>query len=106
LIDVYESAMDGDGRYGAVFERDDETSYFYLLDLTRKDDQIIEAFSAYSINELPAHASAVVRWNSSGDTAGLFVDGELAAVFDLRMLAEEQCGRWATEADARRFVSH
>ena len=37
MIDVYESAVDQTGRFGAPFERDDETA-FYLLDLGRTQD--------------------------------------------------------------------
>ena len=45
MIDVYESVTDETGRFGAVFERDDETAFFYLFDMGGQDG-----------------ASWVVRW--------------------------------------------
>jgi hypothetical protein len=102
MVDVYESAIDPIDRYAAVFERDDFTAFFYLLDLEQDDGcQIIEAFDANRLTKSSARTPVEVRWSGGADAAGLFVDGELAALFDL--CREGRKGRWATDADKGRF---
>jgi len=105
MIDVYESAVDHAGRYGAVFERDDETAFFYLLDLARDEaSQIVEAFNAHTVTTMPGDAPVSLQWNSSGDAVGLFVAGAIIAVFDLR--SDGRKGRSATGDDEGLFVTH
>ena len=105
MIDVYKSAVDHSGRFGAVFERDDETAYFYLLDLARDEaNQILEAFNAHTVTEMPADVSVTLQWGTAGEAVGLRIEGDLIAVFDLR--AEERKGRWATNEDENLFVLH
>jgi hypothetical protein len=105
MIDVYESAVDHAGRHGAAFERDDDTAFFYLLDLVRGEaSQIVEAFNAHAITEMPADVPVVLQWTAGDDAVGLFVDGRLQALFDLRN--GERKGRWATHADRSLFVHH
>lgn len=105
VIDVYESAIDATGRFGAVFERDDETAFFYLLDLRLPEgNQIAEAFNAHTVTQMPGETPAAVEWSSTGEVVGLHAGGALIAVFDLRNDARQ--GRWATDEDARLFVRH
>lgn len=105
MIDVYESAVDAAGRYAAAFERNDETAYFYLLDLTRDEGrQIVEGFSTYTVTTMIADAPVSIQWNGGGEVAGLFVAGELVAVFALRSHGKK--GRWATDDDKRLFVHY
>jgi hypothetical protein len=105
MIDVYESAVHQAGRYGAAFERDGETAFFYLLDLAAAEDmQIIEAFNAHTVTAMPPDVPIAVRWAVSGEAVGLYVAGELVALFDLRN--DERKGRWATEEDRSLFVRH
>jgi len=83
-IDVFESAVQPQGCFGAVFERDDETAYFYLLDLElREGRQIIGAFGLVSVVTMPAEVCVRVTWTPEGDMTGLFVEGQLLAVFDI-----------------------
>jgi hypothetical protein len=87
------------GRFGVVFERDDETAYFYLLDLTKQESrQIVSAFNAYSITEMPGDTPVAVKWNPLGTAAGLFVSGTLVVIFEVRSGAFE--GRWASRKDS------
>lgn len=105
MIDIYESATDETGRFGAVFERDDETAYFYLLDMRKQEgDRIVSAFNAKAVTELPADTPVSIRWNSSGAAVGLFVSGTLSAIFDLRTGAPT--GRWADGEDHHLFQVH
>lgn len=105
MIDVYESAISHDGRYGIVFERDDDTAYFYLLDLTKNEqNQLLEAFDAHIITTLSAEVSVKLEWNASDDAAGLFINGDLIAIFELRN--ETRKGRWANRGDKELFAFH
>ena len=105
MLDIYESAVDPSGHNGAVFERDDDTAFFYLLDLSRDEgDQIVEAFNAQSLRSVPSDARVSIRWNSAGEVAGLFIDCGLIALFDLR--SERQKARWATDVDNSLFAIH
>jgi len=104
-IDVFESDVRPDGHFGAVFERDDETAYFYLLDLRRPTgQQTVAAYCVASAVAMPADVPARVTWTSEGDMAGLFLDGWLIAVFDLVSAPEEYEGREARPDDRSRFL--
>jgi hypothetical protein len=62
MIDIYESATDETERFGAVFERDDETAYFYLLDMRKQEGgRIVSAFNAKAVTELPADTPVSIR---------------------------------------------
>lgn len=105
MIDVYESAVDHLGRYGAVFERDDETAFFYLLDLKQEEaNQIVEALNAHAVTAMPADVPVALQWSAAGEAVGLRIDGELKAVFDLR--SDGRKGRWATGDDETLFVKN
>ena len=102
VIDIYESAVDHRGVFGCVFERDDETAYFYLIDMTESEQRIILAFDAHLVTMMPVDIPITVRFSPLDDLAGLLVNGEVLAVYDLRDQAAPE-GRWATEADQRSF---
>jgi hypothetical protein len=105
MTDVYESAVDPTGHFGAAFERDDETAFFYLLDLRRtEDNQIVEAFNVHTVTKMPADAPVAVQWSVSGEAVGLYVARSLIAVFDLKKEARK--GRWATGEDGNLFAKH
>lgn len=105
MIDIYESAIDQFGRFGAVFERDDETAFFYLLDVWKQGgEQIILAFNANALTELPADTPVSVRWSSSEAIVGLFVGGALSVIFDVRSAVP--ISRWAEPDDRLLFLSH
>ena len=102
MLDVYESAVEASGHFGVVFERDDETAYFYLFDLRQADSvKIASAFNTNHLTELAAETPIAVRWSFSGTLAGLFVRSNLLAVFDLDSASREGC--WATTDDRHHF---
>jgi hypothetical protein len=105
-IDIFESAVRPQGRLGAVFERDDETAHFYLLDLCRPDGhQIIGAFLLAAVVTMPPEACVRVTWTPEGDMAGLFLEGRLFAVFDLPSADADVCeGREAKPGEQERFL--
>jgi Uncharacterized protein conserved in bacteria len=103
MTDVYESATDGTGLWAAVFERDDDTAYFYLLDLTQAESgKIVEAFNAEELTAMPAATPISIRWDTSGDFVGLFATGSLVAIFDIR--SDGKKGRRANNDDRKLFV--
>ncbi len=105
-VDVFESAVCPQGRFVAVFERDDETAYFYLLDLHRPDgNQIIGTFGLAAVVTMPPGTGVRVSWTPGGDMAGLLVEGQLMAVFDLEGAQADKCeAREAMAKDRGRFL--
>lgn len=102
MIDIYESAVEMSGRFGAVFERDDETAYFYLLDMHEPvGNQIISALDVDTANQLSPDLPVSVRWSEAVAVAGLFVDGILTAILDVR--SSEAQGRLAQSEDDHWF---
>ena len=88
MIDVYVSGIDEAGRFGAVLERDDDTAYFYLLDMREQEGrQIISAFNAGPLTQMPADIPVSIRWSVSNAAVGLFVAGALSVVFELGVAA-------------------
>lgn len=102
MIDIYESAVEVTGSFGAVFERDDETAFFYLLDMRKSEGrQIVSAFKVEKTDNSPSDMPVSVRWSEAAPIVGLFVNGALMAVFDLR--SGDLKGRYAEDDDARWF---
>ena len=105
MIDIYESAVQAGGRFGAVYERNDETSYFYLLDLQRTaDSQIISAFNVEIAMRMSPDLPVSVRWSEAAAVVGLFIDSALTAIFDVS--SNEPHGRFAEREDNRWFQSN
>jgi hypothetical protein len=74
-----------DGRYGAFFEEDGETAYFYAVDLSRSDDAILDAVHIYNIanvvdRERPSTLSIV--WSEDSTKCALLINGYPHAAFD------------------------
>ena len=73
-IDVFNSALHTEGAYATVFERDEDTAYFYLLDLTKPEsNRIIAALPVPSMVTMDTAARTDLRWADRGKVAGLFV---------------------------------
>jgi hypothetical protein len=88
-----------------VFERDDDTAYFYLLDMREQEGrQIISAFNAGPLTQMPADTPVSIRWSLSDAAVGLFVAGALSVVFELGVAAPT--GRWANPEDGRLFPTN
>jgi hypothetical protein len=73
-----------DGRYGAFFDDDGESAWFYALDLD-SDDLILDAVHVYNAATFPArrrHTSLSIVWSLDGRKCALLLDGEPQAAFD------------------------
>jgi hypothetical protein len=103
--DAFASAVRADGIFGAVFERDDDTAYFYLLDMDGRDGQkIVGAFNATNCAP-PGRTEVSVHWSRDGGLVGLFAGKNLLAVFevDSDSDAPKHC-RMANQSDVGRFT--
>jgi len=82
--DIFESAIRTSGDLAVVFECDHDGGYFYLFDLTKEKGQEARAVIEVSERSVVLDRSDIsVNWNASEDIAGLRIDGELWAAFDL-----------------------
>jgi len=73
------------GRFGAFFEDEGETGYFYALDLTRSDDRILDAVHIYNVanvidRDRLSHLSVV--WSADETKCALLINGYPHAAFD------------------------
>jgi len=65
--DAFAATAAPDGRYGAFFDDDGESAYFYALDLD-SDDLILDAVRVYDAVRYPhrkRHSSLSIEWSSS-----------------------------------------
>jgi hypothetical protein len=105
--DVYEGLVRPQGRFAAVFERDDDTAYFYLSDLDQAGGhRIVGAVAASEIVAMAPDVAVRIAWSSDGSITGLFVEGDLIAVFEPDQ--EQGTGKWvgrsASPDDRQRFA--
>ena len=71
--------------FGAVFEDDGETGYFYGLDTRLGDAQVLDALHVYNVasvrdRERPNEVDVV--WSKDGRRAALLINGYAHAAFD------------------------
>ena len=81
--DMFDSSVRTAGDKAGVFEYDGETAYFYLYDTRNENARKVTA-------AIPVLAGAsdfeekdiAIRWDSAERRVGLFIHGQLWAVFD------------------------
>lgn len=82
--DSFAATAAPDGRYGAFFDDDGESAYFYALDLD-SDDLILDAVRVYDAIRYPhrkRHSSLAIEWSPDGRKCALLLDGVPQAAFD------------------------
>jgi hypothetical protein len=70
--------------FGAVFEDDGETGYFYGLD-TRLDESIVDALHVYNVETVQDRdrpSEVEIVWSGDGLSAALLINGYAHAAFD------------------------
>jgi len=85
--DAFAATAAPDGRYGAFFDDDGESAYFYALDLD-SDDLILDAVRVYDAVRYPhrkRHSSLSIEWSPSGRQCALLLDGMPQAAFDFEV---------------------
>jgi hypothetical protein len=76
------------GRYSAFFEDDNETGYFYVMDMDRlqvTDDPIVEAFYIYTVKHVSdrdREAEVEIIWSSDGLKTCLLINSVPHAIAD------------------------
>lgn len=82
--DSFAATAAPDGRYGAFFDDDGESAFFYALDLD-SDDLILDAVHVYDAAALVnrrRHSSLAIVWSPDGHKCALLLDGYPQAAFD------------------------
>lgn len=70
---------------GVVFEEDGEAGYFYALDTSLKDQQILDALHVYNVEDVIDRfkpSSIRILWSGDGLKAALLINDQFHAVFD------------------------
>ena len=71
--------------FGAVFEDDGDTGYFYALDTSNPDHQILDALLVYNVTDVTDRqksSRAQVVWSADGLRVILRINGHPHAAFD------------------------
>ena len=87
--EIFESAVNASGHHAGVFEYDGETSYFYLYALSEPEAKKVAG--AIRVTNAPLDftaADTAILWEKTGHKVGLFIRGNLWAVFDTQTLAK------------------
>lgn len=81
--EIFESAPRSSGDLAGVFEYDGETGYFYLYQTVGSEGQkVLSAIHILSTDPDFNHSDLAVRWDLKEERVGLFIRGQLWAVFD------------------------
>jgi len=73
------------GRYSAFFEDEGDTGYFYAVDLTRKDQTILDAvhiYNAANVTDRDRPSTLEILWSEDGLKCALLINGYAHAAFD------------------------
>jgi hypothetical protein len=84
--DAFTATAAPDGRFGAFFDDDGESAYFYALDLD-SDDLILDAVRVYDTTRTPnrkRHTKLSIEWSPDGHKCALLLDGIPEAAFDFQ----------------------
>jgi len=82
--DSFAATAAPDGRYGAFFDDDGESAFFYALDLD-SDELILDAVHVYDVAAIAGrkrHTSLDIVWSPDGHKCALLLDGRPRAAFD------------------------
>lgn len=77
-------------RYGAFFEDDGETGYFYAVDLQRTEDPIVDAVHIYNTADVVDRnwpSSLTIIWSEDGMRCALLINGSPHGAFDFEARA-------------------
>ncbi len=76
--------------FGAVFEDDGQTGYFYALDRSRKDMPILDAvhiYNAENVTDRERPSVFQIVWTADGTKTALYINDYPHAVFRLLRLS-------------------
>ncbi len=84
MDDLFLDAARSRGDLAGVFESDGDTCYFYLYQTVPGARKVLGAIHVASGQPTFSAESLEIRWNTVEDKVGLFIHGQLWAVFDAR----------------------
>jgi hypothetical protein len=73
------------GPYGALFEDDGDTGYFYAFDLRRQKNRILDAVHIYNVANVVDRSrpsTLHIAWSDDGFKCALLINGYSHAAFD------------------------
>lgn len=86
---LFGSSVRSAGDLAGVFEHDGETGYFYLYDQRREEGRkVLDSIRVLNFEPDFDQEDVVVQWDESESKTGLFIRGELWAVFDTQAEAK------------------
>jgi|SRR5215471_7761908 len=83
--DMFQSAVRPDGDLAGVFEYDEDTGYFYLYETKGNEGRkIVSAIQVIVGSPDFEEGDVTILWDVSEVMVGLFIKGQLWAVFDAK----------------------
>lgn len=80
--EMFASAARSAGDLAGVFEYDGDTAYFYLYQTGDPGNKVLDSIHILSGRPDFEESDIEVRWNAREQNVGLFIRGELWAVFN------------------------
>lgn len=80
--ELFESRVRSSGDLAGVFEYDGETSYFYLYRTGSQGNKVLDSIHVASEPPDFVVSDLEIRWAKGEAKVGLFIKGDLWAVFD------------------------
>jgi hypothetical protein len=85
--DVFIESFSPENNYGVVFEDDEETGYFYAVEIdpATKQQRILDALHIYEADEITEErkqSTLLIIWSKDWLKCALVIDDECHAVFD------------------------
>jgi hypothetical protein len=80
--EIFESAVGPRGDLAGVFESDGEASYFYLYKTDARGEEVLDSIHVASGCPDFTSSDIAIRWTQDGGKVGLFIKGDLWAIFD------------------------
>jgi hypothetical protein len=82
IDEMFESVVRPGGELAGVFEYDGDTNYFYLYRTGEDGDKVLDSIHVLSGRPDFLSTDLDIRWTADETKVGLFIRGELWAVFD------------------------
>ncbi len=85
--DAFVESLSLENNYGVAFESNDETGYFYAIEIDNKtkEQRILDALHIYEIEEISKEKKQIdikIIWTKDWLKAALILDDECHAIFD------------------------
>lgn len=86
---IFKSSVRKLADWGVTFEDDGDTGYFYLCKMIDDESKIQDHIHIYTGNPGLKDADISIMWSPDWNKAGLFIQGEPWAMFDIKNQSKE-----------------